>query len=151
MCTGLELLFLGGTALSGYGAIQQGKTAQAVAESQAQLGEIAAQDALAVGSQNEARYRRDVAQVAGAQKAAFGARNVASSGTALDLLADTAGIGEEDALTIRNNAAREAYGLRAGAAMTRAAGRQARSNSYWQAGSTLLTGGAQAYSFWKKA
>jgi hypothetical protein len=34
------------------------------------------------------------------------------SGTPLNLLSDTAQIGEEDAQTIRNNAAREAWGYR---------------------------------------
>src|SRR5687768_13909599 len=88
---------------------QAGKEAEAAGKRDALLGELQAEDALDRGGLEEQRYRRQLAQIAGAQKAQIGARNVKRSGTALDLLTDTATIGEEDILTIRNEAAREAW------------------------------------------
>lgn len=151
MCTGLEIAAIGGLVLGGAGMVQQGAQARGTAEFNARLNEIEAQDALELGSQEEARYRRDVQQLVGAQKVAFGARNVQrSSGSALDLLGDTAAISEEDALRIRANAAREAAALRAGAKGIRREGRGMQTTSLYRAGSTLLTSGAQAYGFWKQ-
>jgi hypothetical protein len=76
----------------------------------------------------------------------------------LDMVADTALMGEMDALTIRNNAEREAYNYQVAAYNTRAqagnfraesglltmAGRNAAANGAWGAGTTLLGGAAQA-------
>lgn len=129
----------------------QGKADQATAEHNAKLGALQADDALARGGIEEDRYRRQIAQIAGAQRAEIGNRNVATSGTALDLLSDTAMIGEEDALTIRNEAAREAWGYRNQADESRRWGKNARRNANAQAGSTLLTSGAQAYGLWQAA
>jgi lipoprotein-anchoring transpeptidase ErfK/SrfK len=137
-----------GAGISAAGQSQAGEDAQATAERNARLGEMQADDELARGSQEEMRYRRQLAQVVGGQRAAIGARNVRRSGTALDLLLDTQQIGEEDALTIRNDAARSAWGLRAGAGEQRRYGASAQRQGMYGAGSTLLTGGAQAYGTW---
>lgn len=69
---------------------------------------------LAAGESQEAAHRRKVAQVKGAQAAGLSASGVAiTEGTsALDILGDTAALGELDAMTIRNNAKNEAYGIR---------------------------------------
>lgn len=132
------------------GDIAEGKQAEADAETQRRLSIAQANDALLRGTIEEARYRRQIAQIVGAQKASFGQRSVAVEGTALDLLADTAQIGEEDALTIRNNAAREAWGYRNQASEASRWGANQKSNAYAQAGGTLLTAGAQAYGLWKQ-
>lgn len=145
------LIPLAAGAVSAAGQVQSGNAAEAAAQREAAIGEMQAQDAIARGGIEEQRYRRQVAQLAGAQRTEFGARNVKRSGTALDLLRDTETIGEEDALTIRNEAAREAWGYRVGADESRRWGRSARQQSLYGAGSTLLTSGAQAYGFWKTA
>lgn len=145
-------VMLAGAALGAVGQMKAGADAKETAAINAQLAGIQAEDALSRGGVEEDRYRRQIAQTAGAQKAEFGARNVkGSSGTALDILADTAMIGEEDALTIRNEAAREAWGYRWQANESNRYGKAAYRNSQYAAGSTLLTGGAQAYGMWKAA
>jgi len=140
---------LAGAGMQAAGDIQQGKMDVATAETNRRLAEAQASDALLRGTIEESRYRRQIAQVVGGQKAAFGQRNVAVSGTALDLLSDTAQVGEEDALTIRNNAAREAWGYRNQANEASRWGANQLSNSRAKAGGTLLTAGAQSYGQWK--
>jgi hypothetical protein len=139
---------LAGTALGAKGQIDQGNADKRTGETNARLAEAQANDALLRGTIEESRYRRQIAQVIGGQKAAFGKRNVAVSGTALDLLSDTAAIGEEDAQTIRNNAARTAWGYKHQANESSRWGANSRSNSQYAAAGTLLTGGAQAYGQW---
>ena len=134
-----------GQGIQGAGQIAQGKEDEATAETNRRLAEAQANDALLRGTKDEARYRRQIALVAGQQRAAFGSRNVARSGTALDLLGDTAQIGAEDALTIRNNAAREAWGYRNQASEASRWGANQASNSRGAGIGTLLTAGARAY------
>ena len=137
-----------GGIVSAFGEFKQAGQAKKTGAFNRRLSTFQAQDALLRGVKEEERYRREIAMVAGQQSAEFGARNVAASGTALDILADTAQVGEEDALTIRNNAAREAWGYRMQAKeATRLAKNQA-TNSYMRAAGTLLTTGAQANGQW---
>lgn len=130
------------------GQMKQGKQAKETGEANARLGRAQAQDSLLRGAIEESMYRRQIASIVGGQKAAFGARNVAVSGTALDILSDTAQIGEEDVINIRNNAAREAWGYRMGANESSRWGANQLSNAKNQALGTLLTSGAQAYGTW---
>lgn len=138
-----------GAGIETAGKIGQGKQDEATAETNRRLSEAQAQDALLRGTKDEARYRRQVAFIAGQQKADFGARNVTVSGTPLDILSDTAQIGEEDALTIRNNAAREAWGYRNQASEASRWGANQKANAVGSGIGTLLTSGAKAYSQWK--
>jgi len=130
--------------------IAQGKQAKADSETNRRIAEFQATDALLRGTKEEERYRRLIATTVGAQKASFGQRNVTASGTALDILSDTAQIGEEDIQTIRSNAARTAWGYRNQASEASRWGAAQLSNAYGRAGSTLLTSGAQAYGSWKQ-
>ncbi len=127
---------------------QSGKEAEAAGKREAAIGELQAQDATARGGLEEQRYRRELAQIVGAQKSAIASRNVRQSGTALDLLSDTAMVGGEDIATIRNDAAREAWGYRVRADESRRWGGQMRRNAGRQAGATLLTGAADSYGMW---
>ena len=138
-----------GGGISTAGDLEEGKVASATGETNRRLSIAQANDELLRGSLEEQRYRREVAQIVGAQKAVFGARNVAVTGTPLDLLSDTAQIGEEDALTIRNNAARQAWGYRNQANESSRWGGAQQRNARGRAAGTLLTSGAQAYGFWK--
>jgi hypothetical protein len=133
--------------VSAAGSLSEGNAAAATGEYNARIAENEAVDALSRGSNEEARYRRDIAQLAGAQNAFFGAGNVTRSGTALDLISDTAYLGEQDALTIRENARRAAEGKRSEAQGLRMQGRLAKRNSRFRAGASLLTSGAQAYGY----
>jgi hypothetical protein len=141
------------------GAIKQGQAAKAQARYQSQVernnSQIAtwqAQDAVDRGKIAEQRQRLQVARLAGTQRATFGSSGVElSSGSPLDVLMDTAQLGELDALTIRSNAEREAYGFRAQqgnlmaqSGLTQMAGRDAVQASYIGAGSSLLSSAATA-------
>jgi hypothetical protein len=63
---------------------------------------------------------------------------------------ETAGMGELDALRIRNNAAREAWGYRVGAANSRMGGKYAAQEANTQAIATLATTGSSAYSAYRQ-
>lgn len=101
-----------GTAIS---SIQQSKQADyqsKVAENNNVIAQQMAQDALNRGQAKEQEQRRKTAALISNQRTAFAANGVdINSGSAVDVQADTAGLGELDALNIRNNAQREAYGF----------------------------------------
>lgn len=82
----------------------------------ANVAEVMAADALARGREAEIRHRQGTRKLIGSQRAAFAASGVDISdadSTAVNVFADTAALSEIDALTIRSNAAREAWGHRA--------------------------------------
>lgn len=114
-------------------------------------------DALARGREAENRSRADTRGLIGAQRAALGASGVdISSGSAAQVQADAAAQGELEALTLRNNARREAYGyqvealnLRTRADLTRRAGHNQAAGIRDAAASTLLTGALQTYGSWE--
>ena len=120
MCTPI----LAGLMLQGLGAIAQARGQRQAAAAKANEYEYQAkiddnnrkvalwkaQDAQDRGAKEEAALRVKVAQLKGRQKSALAASGVEiGDGSALDILGDTAALGELDALTIRSNAEREAY------------------------------------------
>lgn len=152
-------------AMGAFGAIQQGQAAKNAAEYQAavdrnnqQVAEWQAKDAVDRGAEAERQHRIKVAGVLGSQKAAMAANGLdLSSGSPLDILGDTAMYGELDALTIRSNAEREAYGYRvrsqdfaSSAQLAQMRGSSAATAGMIGAGATLLTGAGQAASTWAK-
>ena len=65
------------------------------------------------GSIEEENHRAKVRQIQGSQRANLAANGVdISDGTALDLMTETAAVGETDALMLRFNAMRQAWGSR---------------------------------------
>lgn len=156
---------LGATAVSGLAATyaaQRGAEAQKAsakyeaqaARRNAQLADLEAADALERGADAEARHRLQVAQLAGRQRNAFAANGVSlDSESVLDTLGDTAALGELDAMTIRLNAQREAWGSQAAAGGWRGQGAmsaaEASANAPWVAGgATLLTSAAEFSDRW---
>ncbi len=97
-----------------------GLAAQRAAESQAQLAEynaavadLQAKDALQRGDLDAQRYRSRTRVLVGEQRAGIAAGNIdVGYGSAVDVQADATFLGELDALTVRTNAAREAWGYR---------------------------------------
>lgn len=84
-------------------------------------GEIQATDAIARGIQAESQSRARVSRLIGEQRVALGASGVSvDAGTAGDIQADTAALGEFDALTIRANTERDVRALRLASADTAA-------------------------------
>jgi hypothetical protein len=140
-----------GAGVGVYGQIQAGKDANRIERQNAKNLELSAMDAQRRGDLEEQEHRNQVRAMLGSQRAAFGASNVDSNtGSPLGLLVDTARFGEIDALTIRNNAAREAWGFRTGAHQARARGKAGEKSGIFQGTGTALAGGAQAYGEWKK-
>ena len=141
---------IGSAAIAGYSAYESGKQTQAIEKRNAKVDEYAAADAQRRGAIQEEEQRAHIRAVLGAQRAAHGANNVVSStGTPLGLLGETAQYGELDALTIANNAAREAMGYQVDRTNSLNRGRMARQQGNFGAASTLLGGGAQAYGMWR--
>lgn len=99
---------------------QQGDAARKQADYQAAvarnneiLAQRAAADATARGDVAEGQKRMQTAQMLGRQRAVLASNGVdLGTGSALDIVGDTAAIGEQDALTVRSNAAREALGYK---------------------------------------
>lgn len=149
--------------VSAYGSVQQGKAQEKQADYQAAVGrnnaiiaERQATDAEERGAAAELSQRRQTAALAGKQRAGMAANGLdLSSGSPLDILGDTAQFGELDALTVRSNAAREAWGFRnqrdqftSDAGATKIAGRNAKSASYIGAGSSLLSSAGTVAGNW---
>lgn len=139
-----------GAAYSAHSQNQAGKYNAAVANENAKLAEGSAQDAIAQGEADVARYRTQIRALRGRQRAAIGSSNIELSGSPLDIMVDTATIGELDVQTIRNNAARNAYGFRTQGLNFRAQAKLDRYAGRTGAIGTLLTGGAQAYGLYRQ-
>jgi hypothetical protein len=107
-----------GAAMSAYGAIRQGQAASAAASYQAQVAQnnqkianVYAAQSISDGANQVAAKQQQTAQMIGGERAAMAANGVdLDSGSALRIQSDTAKLGDIDALTIKNNAARAAYG-----------------------------------------
>lgn len=112
---------------AGNAAATAGSQQREAANSQAELSDFnaavaeqQAKDAIQRGTADEQRFRQGVRGIIGSQRAAFAASNVdVGFGSAVDVQADAAFLGELDALTIRTNAAREAWGFSVQAADAR--------------------------------
>jgi len=83
-----------------------------VARNNAIISERQADDRRARGKQEERNFRKQLSQLKGKQRSIYaGSGVIVDEDTPLDVLGQTAELGELDAMTIRNNAEREAYGF----------------------------------------
>lgn len=131
-----------GTAYSAYSKVSAGRDQQKMFERNAAFAEWQAEDALSRGKETEKRTRETTEQVIGAQRTSFAAQNVdVNKGSAMDVQADAAYLGELDALTVRNNAAKEAYGYRVQAGDYQQRGSYARREGEMGAINTILGAG----------
>ena len=126
----------------------------AVSRNNAMIAEWQAQDALQRGARSEQQQRLKTASIKGSQRARLAANGVAlDEGSALNILDDTDYMGEQDALTIRDNANKEAWGHRnqsSGYASDASllSNRASAENPNGAAFSSLLTGAGQVASSW---
>ncbi len=110
-----------GLGMQAFGAMRGAESQQqayqyqaAVDRNNAILAERQAADAEQRGVDAEMAHRRKAAELKGTQKAQMAARGLdLGEGSALNILSDTDLLTEVDALSIRDNAAREAWGHRA--------------------------------------
>ena len=148
-----------GAATSAMGAIKQGNAAQAAADYNAQIAGMNAvnnknnaERAAAAGEQNAAQAELKGRAAVGAIRAAQAANNVdVNTGSAVDVRSSAAETGQLNALTIRNNAAREAWGYQNQAASNTAQasldtmqGQAAQDAASITATSDLLSGAGKA-------
>lgn len=107
----------------------------------AALKEDAAQESIFAGNTSADWQRVRTGQAIGTQRAVQAANGIdVNSGSAAQLQDDTAMIGELDALTIQNNAAREAYGYRIQADQDRLNAIQTKTNAGNNAMGSILGG-----------
>lgn len=155
-----------GAAVSAAGAVTQGvasakagAAAEVASERNSLLAQKAASDATARGEQEAGAYRLRASKVLGQTRAKLGASGVdVEAGTAGRVADDTKAIAELDVATIRNNAAREAWGYKMQSRNILKGGQEAVAASQWQTGGSLLLGGsnllsgaADTYSAWKRS
>lgn len=148
---------------AGNAAKRAGTAQREASESQAQLADynagvadLQATDAIARGAEEESRFRTSVKGIIGSQRAGAAAQGVdVNYGSPVDVQADAAFLGELDALTIKTNAAREAWGFKVQAEDLRKrgqiarkegvylekAGQAAQSTSRWNAAGSILGSG----------
>lgn len=143
---GAGLQFLGGI-IAGRGAKNTGKLEHERLNFNAAIADLQAADAEQRGVDAAGKQRATTRQVIGTQRAGYAAQNVdIHVGSAVDVAADAALLGELDAQTIQRNAEREAWGYRAQAENLRMAGEVARQSgnsqgnaAYVGAAGTLMT------------
>lgn len=120
MCTIAMALQGAGMAMQVMGAMDQAEAQRnqynyqaQVARNNATMAEYQARDVLERGQREEQNRRLKTAAMFGDQRAQLAANGVdLGEGSATELLTTTKFMGENDALTIRNNAARDAWGYR---------------------------------------
>jgi len=161
---GLETMALvatiGSTAMSAVGAIQQGNAAKAaagynaqVAAQNAQIQKQNAEFAGAQGEQNVAAAQAETRAKLAAIEANQGASGVRlDSGSFSDVRQSEAKLGMLNALNIRSDAARRAYGFQgdamnytAQAGLEKAKGKTAKTAGYLNAATTVLGGAADSF------
>lgn len=146
-----------GAAYSAYQQKQAGKAQQGQLNYQAAvdrnnkiISDRYAQDAIDRGKVEEEEQRRKTQQIKGNQRVGFAANGIdLGSDVVTETLQDTAMYGELDALTVRNNAQREAYGYKvqgmnfeASAINNTVSGKNAKTAGKTAAFGTILSGGS---------
>lgn len=117
------------------------------------IARMQASRALQVGGINENRSRIATRQLIGTQRANMAAQGIdvnRKGDSSIDVQADTAGLGELDALTIRNNAALAAWGFNVQANDLSAQANMKRTAGGVSSRGTLITTGMQALKFLPK-
>lgn len=155
---------LAGTGLSAYGMYTQSQAMKDQAAYQAAvqrnnqlIANRQAEDVLQRGQLQERQYRSRVAQIKSEQLVGLVGQGVdVTEGTSVDLLSETAALGELDAQTIRANAERAAYDTRVqatnfGASAQMSQLRSEAENPLVAGGGTLLSGLGSVASKWYKS
>jgi len=121
-------------------------------ETNSRLAEIRAKDAISRGKKESQQQKLKTKQLIGKQRARLAAQGIEiDSGSALDVQLETAELGAVDAMTIENNAFREATGHRIEAIEQKGQAGMTRLSGKEKSRDTLLTGGLQAASGFARA
>lgn len=123
----------------------QGDYESSIYESNARLKDMMAADAVKRGAAEAIKAKQASKRLIGSQRAALGAQGIdIESGSALDIQKETASLGAEDALNIKNNAWRESWGYQVQANDLRGRAEMSRLTAKAKSKNTLLTGGLSA-------
>lgn len=150
----LSTLILGGliagqTAMSVIGDRKSAKAARKTAGFQAGILEQQAEDATLIGEEEAHRAESAGRRLAGSQRASLAAQGLdLSSGSPADVISTDEKLTALDVEQMRNNAAREALGLRKQAQLVRMGGAATASSYNNRAVSTALSGAASLYSIY---
>lgn len=118
----------------------------------ARFADIQGKDAIERGEKEAQKLKKGAKRTIGAQRAALAAQGIdVNEGSALELQEDTDKLSSEDAMQIRNNAWREAWGYRVQAQNISSQSAMSSIGANAQARSTLLTGGLNALAYGAKA
>lgn len=129
-----------GALLSAKGQLDAGAAAQKAADAEASLLERNADKVEDMGDYAAFRHGMKVKKVLGAGRAAYASSGVTMSGSAMDVMRESAVEGERDRLTIIYNAETKAETMRGQAAVARYSGKSAREASKYAAAGSLFSG-----------
>lgn len=137
---------LAGSMMQAQGQTQNANFQSGMMKQNALFKEQAAQETIAAGDTSADWQRVRTGQAVGTQRSVQAANGIdVNSGSAAQLQDDTAMLGELDALTIQNNAAREAYGYRVQAQQDRLNAVQTVQNGRTAATGSILGGLGSAF------
>lgn len=123
----------------------EGNYQKSIANINARFSKLNAQDAINRGGKEAEQLKKQAKQLIGTQRVNLAAQGIdVESGSALDVQTDTAELAEIDAMTIRNNAWKEAWGYRVQAMNETFSGKYAQLSAQNKSRNTLLAGGLQA-------
>lgn len=126
----------------------QAKYQEQMANINSRMADIQSLEAIKRGETNAQDIKTQGRRVIGAQRAALAAQGInVDDGTALDIQLDTAQQVARDAVTVRNNAWREAWGYKVEAINQTASGQFVSASAKFRSSDTLMTGGMQALGY----
>jgi hypothetical protein len=124
---------------------QQGRYQERLGATNKKFADAAAEDVERAGDDNANRIAREKRKIEGAQRAAMGSGAMdASAGSAAALQAESRAAAENDMITARTNAWREAWGIKVKGEQSAADGRMARMTNSQMADRTVMAGGMNA-------
>ena len=141
-------LIAGSSIFNAVGNVKAGNAAKELAEFNAHIAELQAKDAITIGNEEAQKFRAGVRTLVGRQRAGFAGQNIdVGVGTPVDVVADSVFLGEMDVVTIKTNAAREAWGYEVQAENFRRGGTNAQTASRFAAASSVIGGATSLLSF----
>jgi len=137
--------------ISAYSSYESGQSQKKAGEYNAKMQQNAAEAAAQKGASLAGEETDKARRIAGIQRSQMAAGGTdITTGSSLDLLSETAGMGQLNALRQINNAQREAYGLNASAELDLYKGKAAEKAGYLNAAGGMLSGAAGAYASFSK-
>lgn len=140
MCEPVTIALIASAAVSTAGAIYSGEQQRKAASQNADIQMADAQAAEQKANYDATLHQESVRRLVSAQRAAYGKSGVTMEGSPLLTIEDTIEQGGLDTLAIRYGGDIAAARSRSAANLSRMQGSAAKTSSYFQAGSTLLSG-----------